>query len=250
MLARMSSSRFPGKVISPFWDEKTLFEFIVERIKKCRNVDQIILATSSGDENSKLVSIAKSLNIEIFQGSLDNVFGRFKGAVEKFNLDIAVRINGDCPFVDTQLIDFCIDTALNRQADYTSTVLEETFPVGMHVEVLEKNVFKKIDEDKLSSSDKEHVTPFIYNNPEIFSQCSIFSNENFSKYRLTVDFEDDLKFCRKVWNVVKDQSSTNLPTMIWALKKLEKNGITNDLHKAQNLLRKILNDRVFRIPYI
>ena len=106
--ARMGSTRLPGKVLSEICGS-SMIVILLKRLRKAKKLDQIVLATSAAKENALLVSAAKSLQVECFQGDEANVLDRFSKAAQKYNADIVVRITGDCPLVDSTLLDNMLD---------------------------------------------------------------------------------------------------------------------------------------------
>src|SRR4051812_31540419 len=102
--ARMTSTRLPGKVLRPLLG-KPMIQQMIERIKRARTLDQIIVATTERSTDDPLVSLAHLLGVSVFRGSEEDVLGRVLGAAEKYEIDWIVEIPGDCPLVDPGLID-------------------------------------------------------------------------------------------------------------------------------------------------
>ena len=216
IICRLSSSRFPEKALALINEKTSLIEYIIKNLKNVSLADELILATVKNGRYKELKQICTKNDVHFFAGSEDDVFDRFRSAANCRNLDIAIRINADCPFIPSNLIDFCIEQYLSTDVDYASTVLEESFPLGMHIEVLNVKTINKIAGETLSTQEKEHVTPFVYNNPNRFSLLSIKNVEDYSSVRLTVDFIEDLDFCIEISKVVKMTSKTSLKDLIEA----------------------------------
>src|SRR3990167_1887604 len=105
--ARMSSSRFPGKVLAPLHN-KPLIKHIIDSARKVTGINKIVILTSVEESDEPLVSYLTKINCEYFRGSLDNVFERFKSALEQFSCDYIVRLSADSPFINNNLIEFML----------------------------------------------------------------------------------------------------------------------------------------------
>lgn len=160
--ARMTSSRLPGKVLKLIKGIPAL-ELMINRIKKAKLVDNIIVATTINKEDDEIVSWCKQNNIDYFRGSEDNVYDRVLKTHQKFNTDIVVELTGDCPLLDPKLIDEAIELFLNNDYDYISNSLEMTYPIGMAVQVYPLSVLQNVSKNReIEYQDMEHVTPYIY----------------------------------------------------------------------------------------
>jgi len=160
--ARMTSSRLPGKVLKLINGIPAL-ELMINRIKKAKSVDNIIVATTTNSQDDEIISWCKKNNIDYFRGSEDNVYQRVLETHQKFNTDIVVELTGDCPLLDPKLIDEAIELFLNNGYDYVSNSLEMTYPIGMAVQVYPLKVLESVSLDRsLEYQDMEHVTPYIY----------------------------------------------------------------------------------------
>ena len=163
---RVSSSRLPGKALLPIGSSNTLIEHVISRVKQSKFCNNIILATSTSEHDSILVDIARSVGVNIYRGSLDNVFSRFQHIASRCSTDYILRINGDCPYIDPLIIDLvCLTSLLNPSLQYISSTLDNTWPIGQHVESIKSDVVSSIPMHSLTDIELEHVTPYIYNNP-------------------------------------------------------------------------------------
>ncbi len=192
IFARLGSNRFPRKVLENI-SGKILIERIIERVKLSTTLSDLYLAIPETKDNDELEKIALNLGIKVFRGSSEDVLSRANKFCLKYNFKSIVRINGDCPFIDPFLIDRIVNNHNNNFYDYTSNILINSFPIGMHIEVIESNVIKRVHLEARKDIEREHVTPFIYNNPDKFSLNSYESHENDSDIRLCIDYPDDLK---------------------------------------------------------
>ena len=115
--ARMGSERLPGKVIKPI-KGVPLIGYTIDRLKRSRYIDEIILATSDKEQDDKLVDVAQEYKIECFRGSEENVLERYVKCAKKYNGDIIIRITGDCPLIDPIIVDNVITKLIMYKYDY------------------------------------------------------------------------------------------------------------------------------------
>ena len=189
--ARMSSSRFSGKVMKTIHGI-TLVELVASRMSRSRTLDQIVFAISDDAGDDPLALHLKRLGCEIFRGSLDDVQQRYIDCAEAFGADNLVRITSDCPLIDWGVVDLVVEEFLKANSDYTSNTIEPTFPDGLDVEVF--SVSSLISSRDLFESDlgKEHVT-YDLRESGAYNTSNVRHVTDFSNLRWTVDYQDDLK---------------------------------------------------------
>jgi len=198
--ARMGSTRLPGKIMLEI-EGKTLLEIHISRLKKCKEADAILIATTVSKKDEIVVEMANKLGVLSFRGSENDVLDRFYQATKPFNPEWVVRVTSDCPLIDPELVDQVILYAKNNNFDYCSNVLDEKFPDGQDVEVFKFNALENAWTNAVLNSEREHVTPFLRNNV-IGKGLSIFKAKNFecdfdySKIRMTVDEELDFELVK------------------------------------------------------
>lgn len=217
--ARLGSSRLPSKVLLPINGKPSII-YQYERIKNCKAISNIVVAIPDNDQNNKLEQTLKSNKIKVYRGSENNVFERFLKCAEFFNADQIIRINGDCPLVSRTTIESLIDFFnKNPGYDYSSTTLDDSFPIGEHVEIFKLCSMKKASELRLKPTDCEHVTPIFYNNSS-FKFISYKSNNLYpKKLRLCIDYPEDYKFILDLVSHFKKDSSFELKDIIAIVKK-------------------------------
>lgn len=193
--ARISSSRLPGKVLKelPYGSGITALQQIMRRLKKSNRLDDIILATSTQEEDTVIVKESDKENIKSFRGSLNNVQERYYLAAQDNHLDVVVRITADCPCVDAHIVDLIIERHIQKKADFTSNVIKRTFADGFDVEVFNFNVLRKINSVSQDKAEQEHVTLHIYRNPEKFKIANVEANKRLygPDKRVTLDTPRD-----------------------------------------------------------
>jgi len=202
--ARMNSNRLPGKVLRKI-DNKPIIEFLINRINKSELIDNIIVATSNNLEDNQIVDQCKRMKINYFRGSENNVLSRYYEASIKFNLKSIVRICADSPFIDHIILDKMISNFFDKSSsyDYLSNTLNQTYPVGMNIEIF---THSSLEQAFLNSNQKyqlEHVTPYIYENPNLFNLGQEHLSEDYSSIRITLDEEDDYILINKIFENIK-----------------------------------------------
>jgi spore coat polysaccharide biosynthesis protein SpsF (cytidylyltransferase family) len=196
--ARMSSTRLPGKVLR-FINGKPMIYWQIQRIKKAKLVDKLILAISEDTSDDVLAEYLGSINQVFVRGSLNDVFDRFRKVESIYKSQSIVRLTGDCPLVMPELIDEIIEQFYKQNLDYMSNTLTLTFPDGLDVEIFKSDVLDRLQDLNLSILEREHVTLGIVNRQDIFSTRNYFNDRNISSYRWTVDNQKDFEFVTKVF---------------------------------------------------
>ena len=161
--ARMGSTRLPGKVLKKI-NGKPLIEILLHRLSSSKKIDKIILATSKDQMNDSLTDTVKKLDFEVFRGSEDDVLKRYYEAAKFFKPQVVVRITGDCPIIDPQLVDNIIRQYYEHDVDYTSNTDPPTYPDGLDTEVFSFTALETAHKQATRPYEREHVTPFIRTN--------------------------------------------------------------------------------------
>jgi len=199
----MDSNRLPGKVMKKIDDEKTLLEYVISQISYAKSVQKIIIATTKKKEDDVIVNKVKECKIDFFRGSEFDVLDRYYKCAKKFSIKEIIRITCDNPLIDPTIIDRVEKEFRIGKNDYVTNSLPRTFPQGTEVEVFSFDVLKKIWSEAEKKSEREHVTPYIYNNNEKFKIRNISYSENLSHLRWTVDKKNDLEFVRTISKKIK-----------------------------------------------
>jgi len=208
--ARMGSTRLPGKVLTPVINEDSMLEAVVNRLKATKTT--IIIATSDKPGDDPIEKLCGEHQINCFRGSENNVLERFYLAAKQFDLDIIVRITGDCPLIDPAVVMKTINEFLinDEKVDYASNVMERTYPRGLDTEVFSFNALKIAHQNATKADEREHVTSYLYTHPDLFKLKSVthqnHANRDLSIFRLTVDTQEDLDLIRHIYTELhKDQ---------------------------------------------
>lgn len=195
--ARMGSTRFPNKVMRMIGGAP-MIELLLQRLSKASKIDEIVLATTEDPRNASLVAHVGHLGYPIYRGSEMDVLDRYYQAAIQTKADIIVRITGDCPLVDPELVDLLITTCIERGGDYASNTNPPTYPDGLDVEVFRFHTLEQAQRLAKMPFEREHVTPFIRNSIA-FSQVNQTHGEDYSAERWTVDEQDDFIVIQRIF---------------------------------------------------
>lgn len=200
--ARMNSTRLPGKVLKEI-NGKPMLHYMLKRVYEAKNLDRIILATSIEAGDDAIADFCKSQNVQCYRGKLDDVLDRYYQAAKSVQCDHVIRLTADCPIIDPRVIDNMIDIYKNGQFDYVANTCPPegiTFPEGMDVEIFSFPVLEKAWKETRKPSDREHVTFYFWQNPDIFSIHRHDLPDNRANYRVTVDYPEDFKVIQAILN--------------------------------------------------
>lgn len=197
--ARMGSTRLPGKILKEV-NGKSLLEYQIERIRRSKKIDDIIIATTNKEVDEPILRLCIKLGISYYRGSEDDVLKRYYEASLENKADTIVRLTSDCPLIDPLIIDEVIQHYVNnlKSFDYCSNTIKRTFPRGLDVEVFSFQALEYAFKNAVLSRDREHVTSFIYTNPNLFKVAGITSDVDLSQYRWTVDTTEDFELITKI----------------------------------------------------
>jgi glutamate-1-semialdehyde 2,1-aminomutase len=195
--ARMGSTRFPAKVMQIICGTP-MIGLMLKRLANARLVDQIVLATSKAPENEPLAMYVRELGYSVFLGSENDVLDRYYQAAKEMKADLVVRVTGDCPLIDSSLVDEVIAKFLDSDVDYASNNTPPTFPDGLDCEVFTFKALETAWSQTIAPRDREHVTPFIREYGR-FSQVNITYKTDYSAERWTVDEPEDFEVVQKVF---------------------------------------------------
>ena len=197
--ARYDSKRFYGKILKKIKD-KTILEIIVNKLKKSKLINKIVIATSNEKIDSKIIKLCKKHNYRYYLGNKNDVLNRYYNAAIEFKAKTIVRITGDCPLIDPDIVDKIIDYYLNNNYDYVSNVLPPTFPDGLDAEVFSfKTLKKKLIKMPKKNIIEKHVTSYLVGNKN-FKVANIENKIDLSHLRWTIDYPKDLELIRRIYS--------------------------------------------------
>jgi spore coat polysaccharide biosynthesis protein SpsF len=194
--ARMSSSRLPGKVLLPLAG-KPVLAHVVQRTHACRNVDEVVVATSTDPSDDAISAWCQENKVRCFRGSLHDVLDRYYQAAKLHEAQAIVRITADCPALDTQTVDEVIEGFLDGEFAFYG--LSGEFPDGLDCTVFSFQAIEKAWHEAKLPSEREHVGPYIEKNPQLFKGGGLSKYHGLSHLRWTLDEPLDLVFLRRVF---------------------------------------------------
>jgi len=196
--ARTDSTRLPNKALKDI-QGKPLILHVIERVQYAKLLDKVVLATTTRSIDTPLAELVQAQGISIFRGDCDDVLDRYFQAATQCHAEVIVRITGDCPLIDPRVIDTVVQVFLQHHYDYVANTLQPTYPDGLDVEVFSYKTLKKAWNEATLASEREHVTAYIRNHPEQFTHYNIKNSVDLSKFRWTVDQQEDLEFVREIF---------------------------------------------------
>ena len=157
--ARMGSRRLPRKMMMKLGEEY-IISWVIKRMKRCKKIDQLIVATSTESQDDILYEFCKSCKLNIFRGSEKDVLLRYSKASLHINEEVIVRITGDCPLIDPKLLSEGIKLFKEKNYDYLSNCFPPSFPDGLDFEIFTKTILFEANKICKNPEEREHVTPW------------------------------------------------------------------------------------------
>ncbi len=220
--ARIGSTRLPGKVLMKL-NEDTVLSLLLKQLKHSKFLTEKIIATTNNPKDDVIEKFAISNNIKLFRGDSDNVLDRYYQCAKKFSLTHIVRITADNPLIDPDIIDQAIKKYSTFNYDYLTNSIDRTFPNGTEVEIFSFDALEIAWKYAKKKSEREHVTPYFYNNPKKFKIHHFKQEKNQSKFRYTIDRKEDYALVVEILSRIKTRPIktsdviellTNDPTLI------------------------------------
>lgn len=199
--ARMGSTRLPGKILKDLMG-KTVLQHVIERVQQVKSIDEIIIATTTFERDDVVVDEAVKCGVNYFRGSENDVLARYYGAAKDNNADIVVRITSDCPLIDPLVTDNIVNFFKHKEVydivtNAGSDLSKRTYPRGLDTEVFSINALEKAYNQADKQYQREHVTPYIYENS---SRIYFYKNTvDYSMYRWTLDTEEDFVLIDRIY---------------------------------------------------
>lgn len=199
--ARLGSSRLPGKTLAEIGG-RPMLAHVLERVAAVPGVDDVVVATTVNPLDDHLVTFVKGLDLACVRGSEDDVLDRFHTALARHPADVIVRVTPDCPLLDPAVTGLVLAEYLRREGrvDYVSNVHPPTYPDGLDTEVFSRAALETAWREAHLASDREHVTTYVWRQPNRFRLANVGHSEDLSALRWTVDTAADLEFVRRVYD--------------------------------------------------
>lgn len=202
MQARMGSTRLPGKVLLDLAGKPMLVR-AVERIQRVKNIDDIVIATTSESADDIIISMCCDYGWNFFRGSENDVLDRYYQAAREYHAKTIVRITSDCPLIEPTIVDQVIDefTSHMPNVDYVSNCFPiRTYPRGLDTEVISFSALERCWKEDTNPLFREHVTAYINHNADQFRIFEVNNDTDLSSMRWTVDSPEDFDFVSQVFH--------------------------------------------------
>jgi spore coat polysaccharide biosynthesis protein SpsF len=197
--ARMGSTRLPGKILKTLVGKSVLAQ-VIARVAVCPKLDSIVVATTDQPQDAAVAAEANRCGAAVFRGSEQDVLSRYYLAARENNADVIVRITSDCPLYDGNLLGQMLkEFHRGEPADYMSNVITRSFPRGLDTEIFTFAALERAHGEAREPHQREHVTPYIYEHPELFRLRSYTEQPDNSSLRWTLDTPEDWQFVEAVY---------------------------------------------------
>ncbi len=195
--ARVTSKRLPGKMIKKI-NGNSILEILIDRLRLSKKISEIIILTSKNNSDNSIVQICKLKKIKFYRGPLNNVAKRFYEIVKKKNAKSFIRICGDSPLIDHNLIDKAISKFNLKKHDLLTNIFPRTYPKGQSIEIINSKTYKDYFSLFKKKNHKEHVTTYFYDNFKKFKIHKLKNNINQSNINLSIDTIEDFDKMKKL----------------------------------------------------
>lgn len=201
----MDSSRLPGKVMMKPDGKNPIVYYVIKQLQNCKLLDEVVIATTNLPEDDVLADFVKDMGISLFRGSSNDVLDRYYQCAKEFSFSDIVRITSDNPLIDPTIMDSVIGKYLEGDFDYVTNCHPRTFPQGTETEVFSFKTLETTWKNAKKKSEREHVTPFIYYNPDKFRILNVSNEKNLAHLRWTVDKKNDFDLVSNIVSKIKKQ---------------------------------------------
>jgi spore coat polysaccharide biosynthesis protein SpsF (cytidylyltransferase family) len=203
--ARTGSSRLPSKVLAPL-SGRPLIEHVLRRTARARRIDEVVLATTESPGDDPVARIAEAVGFRVVRGSEHDVLSRYAKAIEESAAEVVVRLTGDCPLLEPEVIDLAVETFESRGADYAYASTRCGFPRGLDSEVVLAKHLLTAHVKSTDPFEREHVTPYIDRRPDIFAHAKVEAPAELTRphYRLCVDEPVDFELVDVLYRCLAD----------------------------------------------
>ena len=201
--ARFASTRLLGKTLLEICGKPTL-ELLIERLKRSKFIDEIVVATTVNSDCDPIEGLAKRLEVGCFRGSEDDVLDRVLQAAKYYKADIIVEMTGDETLIDPKIVDRVIDFYLKNDFDYVSNILDRRYPRGLDTQVFAVSILEEVSKLTNDPAERENVSLYIYEHPERYCLGSVRAPQelNHPDWRWTLDTQEDFRFLRIVYEAL------------------------------------------------
>lgn len=202
--ARYGSTRLPAKILKEV-NGQTLLEIHLRRILQAKSIDKLKIATTDEEGSRFIVAVADKVGVGYHKGSVDDVLSRFYDTAAPEKPDYVVRLTSDCPLIDPSVIDDVVNFAVEHDYDYVRTD-PKSFPDGLDTEVMKFSALERAYKEADMTSEREHVTPYIWKNGSAeggdkfksFKLSNKMGDYDANVYRITIDEPEDFEVLKSL----------------------------------------------------
>jgi len=242
--ARMTSTRLPGKVMMEVMG-RPLLSFQIERLRFSKTIDNIIIATTVNREDAPIIKLCQKEGLNFYRGSEDDVLDRYYQTAKEYNVKHIMRLTADCPLTASDICDSIANAYFESGIDYICT--GETFAEGIGCEIVGFMALTKVWLEAKLKSEREHVTLYIHNHPELFKTIVKENETDDSRYRVTVDEEEDFIVVKTILENLYKSEVTYFS--IKEIKEFFRENpeiyqLNTDIIRNEGLLKSMQNDKI------
>lgn len=228
--ARCGSTRFPNKVFADV-NGKPLIWHVVNRLTHAKTINKIVIATTINEKDDKIEKWCNENNVACYRGSENDVLNRYYSASVAFPSDIVVRITADDPFKEPAVIDAVVNKLINEGFDHVTNNFPPSWPEGLDCEAFTFAALEASEKSTNDAFEREHVTQYIYHNPDKFKIGNVASPKNLSYLRWTIDKEVDYEMVKAVY-AHRNPANTDILLLDEILDILEKNPEIKEINSS------------------
>lgn len=228
--ARCGSTRFPNKVFADV-NGKPLIWHVVNRLTHAKTINKIVIATTINEKDDKIEKWCNENNVACYRGSENDVLNRYYSASVAFPSDIVVRITADDPFKEPAVIDAVVNKLINEGFDHVTNNFPPSWPEGLDCEAFTFAALEASEKSTNDAFEREHVTQYIYHNPDKFKIGNVASPKNLSYLRWTIDKEVDYEMVKAVY-AHRNPANTGILLLDEILDILEKNPEIKEINSS------------------
>lgn len=249
--ARSNSSRLPNKIFLPLPidGKKSVIEWVVSRIRKIKEINEIVIATTLNKEDNQVELLSKQINVNCYRGSEKNVLSRYYESAIIYNFDVIVRVTSDNPCIDPKVVEILIKNHIQNNNDYT---VGESLPIGIGAEIISLSALKKAFHLAKDSYDIEHVTSYIYLTEKEKFKVERIPFQEKEEIRITLDSKEDYMSLGALFDYLKEKPDFLLQDIVdlynakpWLhlinnsiVQKKKYHSLDSEMREAINLLQK------------
>lgn len=199
--ARMTSTRLPGKVLKEV-SGKALLAHQVDRMRRAKSADDIVVATTTNDTDIPVVELCKNIGVKYYRGPEDDVLARYHDAALACKADVIVRATADCPIIDSNVIDSVVSFYKDNRDRIDLVTSHSKDFLGISAEAFSSELLREMHDNATQPFEREHVTLYSYNRPERYKVHKLDYLKSGGHFRWTVDTPEDLQLIAKIFDAL------------------------------------------------